>query len=61
MNANGLINNEPQKFNLLIENVQDFYIKKDFMFAVRKVIFSSEFICFFLDEKFFMYFFRQNR
>lgn len=47
MNANGLINNEPQKFNLLIENVQDFYIKKDFMFAVRKVIFSSEFICFF--------------
>lgn len=38
MNANDLLNSEPKKFNLLIENVQDFHVKKDFMFATRKVI-----------------------
>lgn len=30
-------NGGPKKFNLLIENVQDFHVKKDFMFATRKV------------------------
>lgn len=38
MNASTLIKNEPKKFNLLVENVQDFHIKKDFMFATRKVL-----------------------
>lgn len=37
MNAAQLLKKEPKKFNLLIENVQDFHIKKDFMFATRKV------------------------
>lgn len=37
MNAGQLLKDEPKKFNLLIENVQDFHIKKDFMFATRKV------------------------
>lgn len=37
MNAAQLLKDEPKKFNLLIENVQDFHIKKDFMFATRKV------------------------
>lgn len=37
MNAAQLLKNEPKKFNLLIENVQDFHIKKDFMFVTRKV------------------------
>lgn len=37
MNAATLLTDEPKKFNLLIENVQDFHIKKDFMFATRKV------------------------
>lgn len=39
MNAANLIKNAAQpKFNLLIENVQDFYIKRDYMFATRKVL-----------------------
>lgn len=38
MNASILVKSEPKKFNLLIENVQDFAIKKDFMFATRKVL-----------------------
>lgn len=43
MNASNLIkNNGTQKFNLLIENVQDFYIKKDFMFATRKVLNNTQ-------------------
>lgn len=37
MNATKLLEDGPKKFNLLIENVQDFYIKKDFMFGTRKV------------------------
>lgn len=37
MNASQLLRDGPKKFNLLIENVQDFYVKKDFMFAIRKV------------------------
>lgn len=37
MNAGQLLKDEPKKFNLLIENVQDFHINKDFMFATRKV------------------------
>lgn len=37
MNAATLLTDEPKKFNLLIENVQDLHIKKDFMFATRKV------------------------
>lgn len=37
MNASQLLWDGQKKFNLLIENVQDFYIKKDFMFATRKV------------------------
>lgn len=37
MNAEQLIRDERKKFNLLIENVQDFFVKKDFMFATRKV------------------------
>lgn len=38
MNAAQLLKDEPKKFNMLIENVQDFHIKKDFMFAIRKVL-----------------------
>lgn len=37
MNAGQLLKDEPKKFNKLIENVQDFHIKKDFMFATRRV------------------------
>lgn len=37
MNAGQLLRDERKKFNLLIENVQDFFVKKDFMFATRKV------------------------
>lgn len=37
MNAAQLLRDERKKFNLLIENVQDFFVKKDFMFATRKV------------------------
>lgn len=37
MNAEQLLQDERKKFNLLIENVQDFFVKKDFMFATRKV------------------------
>lgn len=38
MNASMLIQNVPKKFNKLIENVQDFHVKKDFMFATRKIL-----------------------
>ncbi|XP_055389216.1 sortilin-related receptor-like [Condylostylus longicornis] len=31
-----------KSFNVLIENVQDFHIKKDFMFAMRKVLNTTE-------------------
>ena len=37
MNAAQLLEDKPKKFNKLIENVQDFHIKKDFMFAIRRV------------------------
>lgn len=37
INASQLLKDGPKKFNLLIENVQDFHVKKDFMFATRKV------------------------
>ncbi|KAG4075464.1 hypothetical protein HA402_015117 [Bradysia odoriphaga] len=42
MNASDLLKNQPQKYNLLIENVQDFHIKKDFMFATRKVLNNTQ-------------------
>lgn len=43
MNASLLVKEgEPKKFNLLIENVQDFQIKKDFMFAMRKAINTTQ-------------------
>lgn len=42
MNAADLLKNEPQKYNLLIENVQDFHIKKDFIFATRKVLNNTQ-------------------
>jgi len=42
MNASFLIKDGPKKFNLLIENVQDFHIKKDFMFATRKVLNNTQ-------------------
>lgn len=43
MNASSLVKNHgAQKFNLLIENVQDFHIKKDFMFATRKVLNNTQ-------------------
>lgn len=42
MNASDLIKNLPQKYNLLIENVQDFHIKKDCMFATRKVLNNTQ-------------------
>lgn len=43
MNAKELlVPNAPRKFNLLIENVQDFQIKKDFMFAMRKVLNNTQ-------------------
>uniref|UniRef100_W4VRP1 Sortilin-related receptor n=1 Tax=Corethrella appendiculata TaxID=1370023 RepID=W4VRP1_9DIPT len=35
-NASNLLQNGPKNFNVLIQNVQDFHIKKDFMFATRK-------------------------
>uniref|UniRef100_A0A1B0DIT9 Sortilin n=2 Tax=Phlebotomus papatasi TaxID=29031 RepID=A0A1B0DIT9_PHLPP len=39
MNASELIKDRSKiNFNLLIENVQDFHVKKDFMFATRKVM-----------------------
>lgn len=37
MNAGLLLKDGPKTFNKLIENVQDFHIKKDFMFATRRV------------------------
>lgn len=38
MNASELLNStSSKKFNLLIENVQEFSIRKSFMFATRKV------------------------
>lgn len=37
MNGSQLLEDGPKRFNKLIENVQDFHIKKDFMFATRKV------------------------
>lgn len=42
MNASDLLQNKPQKYNLLIENVQDFHIKKDFIFATRKVLNNTQ-------------------
>lgn len=42
MNASDLLKNQSQKYNLLIENVQDFHIKKDFMFATRKVLNNTQ-------------------
>lgn len=43
MNASSLIKNHgTQKFNLLIENVQEFSLKKDFMFAYRKVLNNTQ-------------------
>lgn len=42
MNASDLTKNQPQKYNLLIENVQDFHIKKDFMLATRKVLNNTQ-------------------
>uniref|UniRef100_A0A6B2EKV3 Sortilin-related receptor n=1 Tax=Phlebotomus kandelakii TaxID=1109342 RepID=A0A6B2EKV3_9DIPT len=39
MNASELVKERTKiNFNLLIENVQDFHVKKDFMFATRKVM-----------------------
>lgn len=37
MNARLLLEDKPKIFNKLIENVQDFHIKKDYMFATRRV------------------------
>lgn len=42
MNASLLVKEEPKKFNLLIEKVQDFNIKKDFMFATRKALNNTQ-------------------
>lgn len=42
MNASLLVKEEPKKFNLLIENVQDFHIKKDSMFATRKALNNTQ-------------------
>ena len=42
MDASSLLLEGPKKFNLLIENVQDFYLKKDFMFATRKVLNNTQ-------------------
>lgn len=42
MNASDLLKSEPQKYNLLIENVQDFHIKKDCMFATRRVLNNTQ-------------------
>lgn len=52
MNAAGLLSNEPKSFNLLIENVQDFYIKKDFMFATRKVMNNTQLFISYKREQF---------
>lgn len=38
MDASTLLKTGPKKFNLLIENVQEFYVKKDFMFATQKIL-----------------------
>lgn len=43
MNAAQLVKEgEDKKFNLLIENVQDFHIKKEFMFATRKALNNTQ-------------------
>lgn len=52
MNASILIKDDPKKFNLLIENVQDFHIKKDFMFATRKVLNSTQLFISYKRERF---------
>lgn len=36
INASELLKNGPKKFHPLIENVQEFYVKKDFMFVTQK-------------------------
>lgn len=41
IDASNLLKNGEKKFNLLIENVQEFYIKKDFMFATQKILNST--------------------
>lgn len=38
INASTLLSNGPKKFNLLIENVHEFHVKKDFMFATQKLL-----------------------
>lgn len=52
MNASLLVKEEPKKFNLLIENVQDFHIKKDFMFATRKVLNNTQLFISYKRERF---------
>lgn len=42
MNASDFPKKKLPKYNLLIENVQDFHIKKDFMFATRKVLNNTQ-------------------
>lgn len=41
IDASNLLKTNEKKFNLLIENVQEFYIKKDFMFATQKILNST--------------------
>ncbi len=42
MNASDLLKKELPKYNLLIEKVQDFHIKKDFMFATIKELNNTQ-------------------
>lgn len=42
MNASLLLKNGLKKFNPLIENVQDFHIKKDFMFVTRRILNNTQ-------------------
>lgn len=42
INAALLVGPNPPKFNTLIENVQDFHIKNDFMFATRRVLNNTQ-------------------
>lgn len=52
INASELTKNGPKKFHLLIENIQEFYVKKDFMFAVQKSLNNTKLLISYRREAF---------
>lgn len=52
INASELLKNGQKKFHLLIENIQEFYIKKDFMFAVQKSLNNTKLLISYRREAF---------